>query len=82
MEKKERDWLENLILSSKFGARIREVIPRLDEGFSNEDFEVATGARARCVRTLLTMHAQQTGAGVSLRSIASTTRYSRARARA
>ena len=42
MEKKEQDWLREMVLANKFGARIREIIPRLEEGFSNEDFEVST----------------------------------------
>ena len=41
MDEGEQKWLEDLVINKlSLGARIREVVPRLEEGFSNEDVEV------------------------------------------
>jgi fructosamine-3-kinase len=40
---KEREWLERLVLEElKLGHRLREIVSRTDEGFSNENYEVHT----------------------------------------
>jgi hypothetical protein len=79
MEKAERTWLEQLIINSKFGARIRDVIPRLEEGFSNEG---ATSWFALTVDTLFvaqTLRYQLTGAVISSKLIVNTTISSKAK---
>jgi fructosamine-3-kinase len=43
LSSKEREWLERLVLEElKLGHRLREIVARTDEGFSNENYEVHT----------------------------------------